>query len=99
MKEVAYGQRVISTAGRDARECFIVIAVELPYCYLSDGKTRRFEHPKKKKLKHLQVTDYVFEEIHNRLIAGDKISNADIRNSLKNYLNDCNLNNKPNKEE
>lgn len=83
MNQVECGQLVISAAGRDAGACFIVIDVKTPYCFLSDGKTRRVEHPKKKKLKHLNVTAIHFEEIGNKLISDAKVSNAEIRNALK----------------
>ena len=41
--------------------------------------------PKKKKKKHVQITHDRIDMLADKLIHGDKISNADVRRSLKNY--------------
>lgn len=79
------GQVVKSCAGRDKDKYFIVIDKDDVYVTLSDGQSRRLEQPKKKKQKHVQITHDRIETLADKLTHGDKISNADIRRSLKNY--------------
>ena len=43
------GNIVLSTAGRDKNEYFLVVKVEDNYVYLVDGNIRKVENPKKKK--------------------------------------------------
>lgn len=85
MIDYELGQVVKSTAGHDCGKNFIVINMDEKYLYLVDGRRRRIESMKKKKKKHIQITHQVAEVIANRLQHGEKITNADIRNSLKNF--------------
>ena len=50
------GRIVKAKAGRDSGRFFAVLSVENGYAYIADGKTRRIERPKKKKLIHLAAT-------------------------------------------
>lgn len=61
--EYRIGQMVRSKAGRDNGKAFIVTAVDGNYVYVADGASRRLEAPKKKKLKHIQGSYNVSEEI------------------------------------
>lgn len=79
------GQIVLSTAGHDKDELFIIIEMNDDYVFLSDGKCRRLESPKKKKKKHVQITHMIAELIRVKLINSEKITNADIRNGLKEF--------------
>ena len=56
------GSIVISKAGRDKGLPFVVLSTEEEYCFIANGKCRKIEHPKKKKLKHLQMTNKVLPE-------------------------------------
>ncbi len=85
MIDYELGQVVKSSAGRDKGNYFVVIDMEEEYLILSDGRTRRLEQPKKKKKKHVQITHDRIDMLADKLIHGDKISNADVRRSLKNY--------------
>lgn len=79
------GQIVKSCAGRDKDELFLIIEINNDFLFLVDGKSRRLESPKKKKKKHVQITHMISEEISVKLNNGDKITNTDIRNSLKDF--------------
>ena len=49
------GRLVTATAGRDRKRHFVVIGIpEEGYVLMADGDTRRLDHPKKKKTKHLR---------------------------------------------
>ena len=52
------GQLAISLAGRDKGViCAIVGTAEEGYVLIADGRTRKVERPKKKKLKHLKLLE------------------------------------------
>lgn len=78
------GRVVFSKAGRDkGKKMLIIDVVNDEYVYLTDGSLRRVEKPKKKKLKHLIITDIVSEEIQNDLLSEKKVSNTKIRKFLQ----------------
>lgn len=80
---VALGQIVVSRAGRDAGKRFVVVkVVDEFFVEISDGDLRRIEKPKKKKVKHLNITDERAEGLEEKLKSGAKITNAEIRKAL-----------------
>lgn len=82
------GSIVISTMGRDKGMYFIVVAVEENYVYLVDGSVRKVDKPKKKKkkIKHIELTNYYNENIATRVKKKHKITNQDIKKALKEVL-------------
>lgn len=79
--EYCVGQLVRSKAGRDKGSDFIVLRVENGYVYVADGRMRRLENPKKKKLKHVQGSYTVSEDIARQAAEGT-LENYKIRNIL-----------------
>ena len=74
------GKVVNSKAGRDMHRSFIVIGIlNSEYVYISDGKLRKIEKPKKKKVKHLNFTDLVAEEIRDIILSEKQVSNSKIK--------------------
>ena len=55
------GTVVFSKRGRDKGRPFVVVSEESEYIYLVDGDVRPLEKPKKKKVKHVQPTNTVFD--------------------------------------
>jgi ribosomal protein L14E/L6E/L27E len=76
------GQIAISKRGHDKNNFFIIIAEDDIFCYLVDGKTRLLKKPKKKKLKHVSLTNYVNQEIID-LIDKNFLLDAHIRKAIK----------------
>lgn len=73
------GLVVRSAAGHDKGGFFIVLeVVDEQYAIICDGKRRSLEHPKKKKLKHLFVTNTVLPE-------GSMQTNREIRSALRRF--------------
>ncbi len=79
-------QIVKSVAGRDKGDYFLIVDIKDEFLILADGKNRRLEKPKKKKKKHVAITHYICEDVKGKLDDGLKLSNADIRRSLKIFL-------------
>lgn len=63
MAEAKAGSAVYPIAGRGKGELMIVLRTDAGYAYLADGKRIRVENPKKKKIKHLNVTNFVSEVV------------------------------------
>ena len=78
------GQIVKSRAGHDKDELFVILAVEDEYVYLTDGKNRKVDKPKKKKCKHIQITNYVDENIA-KIIQSGKVMDEQVRRTIDVY--------------
>lgn len=84
MLNVTIGQVVYSKAGRDTGKKFIIVGiVDESYVLISDGDLRRIEKPKKKKIKHLEVTQEVSELLNEKLEKKLKLTNSELRKSLE----------------
>ena len=55
------GSIVRPTAGRNQDRFFVVVSVDENTALISDGRKRKLENPKRKKLKHLQETGHSLE--------------------------------------
>ena len=77
--EVTVGTIVFSKAGRDKRKMLLAVKVEGNYAYVCDGILRKVEKPKKKKLIHLQKTNYTVD------IDTDSLTDSKVRGILAEY--------------
>lgn len=59
--EIKIGSVVVSKAGHDSGELFAVMDIDEKNVFISDGKQRKVEKPKKKNLRHVSVTRHVIE--------------------------------------
>ena len=80
--EVRMGSIVRSIAGRDKGGLFIVMSVEDGYVTLADGDTRKADRPKRKKLKHIQVSGKICEVIAQKLNNTQTIADYELRKAL-----------------
>ncbi len=55
MDKYKIGMPVISLAGHDAGNIYLIVRSHENYVELVDGKIRTLDHPKKKKKKHVQI--------------------------------------------
>ncbi len=86
MNEPAIGAICTSRAGHDKGRAFVIIGVfDDNHVLLSDGETRKFSRPKKKKLMHLHIEPQKAEEIAENLQNSKEILDADVRKALKLY--------------
>lgn len=79
---ISIGSVVISKAGRDKGRSFVVVALEGEYAYLCDGDLRKSDSPKKKKRKHLAVTNTICDYIGDKINQNKKVTNTEIRRAL-----------------
>ncbi len=83
---IQIGQVVRSKAGRDKDRVFLVLEViDQHFVLLVDGDLRRLANPKKKKIKHLAVSQTVLKEFQERMDSKIKMNNAYVRKLLAPY--------------
>lgn len=84
MTDLTIGQIVFSKCGHDKGKAYIIISKSDEYLYLADGDIRTLEKTKKKKIKHVQVTQYVLTEIKDKL-KSNQCTDYDLKKELKPY--------------
>ncbi|MCM1328893.1 MAG: KOW domain-containing RNA-binding protein [Ruminococcus sp.] len=75
--EVTRGMIVKSKAGHDKGRFMVITALEGDFAFLADGKERKLEKPKKKRLKHLAATKTV--------IAMSNLTDKGLRRRLREF--------------
>jgi ribosomal protein L14E/L6E/L27E len=83
--EFAIGQVVISKAGRDNGDVFIIYNIRGDYLYLVDGDARTLEKPKKKKIRHIQPVKYIDYALQEAITNQKYLKDADFRSALKKF--------------
>ena len=84
---IKVGSVVLSTAGHDSGNYFVVVELEnTEFVKICDGKNRPLEKPKRKKIKHIKDTYLVLEDIADKIISNKVIHNKNIKTALKEVL-------------
>ena len=84
MKSIEQGDLVISKAGRDKGEIFLVVSIENDYVLIVNGRSRKVLTPKKKNEKHLRrVTTVSYKELAEKIRKGDAVGNERVYRLLK----------------
>ena len=73
---------VRSLRGRDAGELFFVSSTDGVYAMIVNGRERRIDKPKKKKLKHLEFVERGMDRTDLKLRAGERVTNSELRRAL-----------------
>lgn len=82
------GQMVYSKNGRDKGKAFIVVGIEGEYLLLADGKRRRLEKPKRKKIIHVQRVNRADLSLKAKLEKGEYLLDSDLRSALRRLCNE-----------
>ena len=79
------GKLAVSTSGHDRGRIYVIVKEEQDLVYLSDGKIKLVEHPKKKNKKHIQIIKRLPNEVI-QLLEGTKFSDLNIKRAIKLYM-------------
>ena len=80
--EIFEGNIVFSKKGRDKGYPFVVLLyLDADFVLICDGKRRKVDHPKRKRLKHLTPTPHAAPEILS-LYAMNRLKDSDVRKAL-----------------
>ena len=78
------GTIVVSKAGRDKNKIYCVSkTVDKDFVELVNGESRKFENPKRKRTKHLDILSS--SDLKQKLEQGQKIYDSDIKTILNLY--------------
>ena len=80
--DIAKSDIVKSIAGRDKGKLFFVVERTEDFLLLADGKTRKVESPKRKKIKHVEVIELQLTRVSEKIKNGEKITNSVLRRTL-----------------
>ena len=83
--EIQKSDIILSTAGRDQGKLFYVIGTEGVYVLIANGKERKLEHPKRKKLKHVRRVTRTNSRVAEKIANGDKVLNSELRRDLADF--------------
>lgn len=75
--EPVSGMIVRSAAGRDKGKFLVVIRADEEFVYVADGKERKLDKPKKKRIKHVKFT--------NTVIDTDSLTDKRLKNTIACY--------------
>ena len=76
------GRVVLSTQGRDEGRYFVVLEViDEQFVLMADGLTRKLDHPKKKKIKHLRPKPIVVN-VDGSTLPNKHLQDSDLRSAL-----------------
>ena len=80
--EISKSDIVISLAGHDKEKLFYVIDTDGVYVTLADGKQRRVEKPKRKKLIHVRKVLRSDSKLAAKIRSGEHVLNSELRREL-----------------
>lgn len=81
------GMLATSKAGHDKDTVYIIVKEENEYVYVSDGRLKTLENPKKKNKKHIQIIKKEADDmLREKLISGQHIYNEEIRKAIGGFI-------------
>ncbi len=79
------GYFAISKTGHDNNQLYIIISSDDEYVYLSDGRIKTIEKPKRKNKKHIQIIETMDQNINDIIKNGNQLTNEAIKRAIKLY--------------
>ena len=80
--EISKSDVVLSVAGHDKGMLFYVIDTDGVYVSLANGKERKVEKPKRKKLKHVRKLPRPDSSLTAKIRSGEPLLNSELRREL-----------------
>lgn len=91
-RDVQLGQLALSKAGRDKGKGYIIVKIlDDTFVSLVDGNLRKIASPKRKNIKHLQVTAKVATEVKEKLLTGAKLEDEQVKQAISELMNSPSL--------
>ena len=81
------GRLAFSKAGHDKGTVYIIVEEDTEYVYVSDGRFKPLERPKKKNKRHIQpVLKGCDEDLRERLKNKQPVRNEEIKRAIKVFI-------------
>lgn len=78
----------LSKAGHDKGSIYVVLNESDGYVFLSDGKYKLIDNPKKKKIKHIEILENSDRDLSEKINNNIEVKNEEIKRSIKCYKRD-----------
>ena len=82
-ERIEKGMLARSKAGHDKDTYYVVWDADDGYVWLTDGRLKLIEKPKKKRKKHIQIVHAIPETLQEKLLLQKEIRNEDIKRAIK----------------
>ena len=79
------GDIVLSKAGRDKGNYFVIVSLDEMFAEICDGDLHKTDKPKKKKIKHLKKTGGFSQYIKDKILEGAKVTNTELRRVVSEF--------------
>ncbi|MCL7749064.1 KOW domain-containing RNA-binding protein [Halalkalibacter alkaliphilus] len=81
------GQIVLITKGRDQGQLGIIVElIDDRFVKIADGDRRKVDRMKKKNMNHLELLDYIADEVKNSFVETGRVTNGKLRYAITNFL-------------
>ncbi|WP_332696634.1 KOW domain-containing RNA-binding protein [Halalkalibacter lacteus] len=81
------GQVVVITKGRDQGQLGIIVElIDDRFVRIADGDKRKIDRMKKKNIHHLELIDYIADEVQSSFIETGRVTNGKLRYALTNFF-------------
>ena len=80
--DISISDLVVSTAGRDQGDLYYCVGNDGRFVMLANGKDRTLDKPKRKSLRHVRKVLRSETRVADKLRAGDKVLNSELRRDL-----------------
>ena len=88
--DIRRGDVVRSLAGHDKGTLFCVVDTQGDFLLLADGKERKINSPKRKRIKHAQRAGASSHPVLLRLRAGEPVGDSEVRRALAAFRDERN---------
>ncbi len=92
--EISKSDLVLSTAGHDKGMLFYVLDTDGVYVSLANGKQRKVEKPKRKKLIHVRKVPRPDSMLTEKIRSGKQLLNSELRRELATLRQEINVSTK-----
>lgn len=84
-EQIVIGELVRSAAGHDKGGLYVIVGIEQGFAVICNGRDRKVQKPKRKKIKHIKRTGIVFDWI---LKSPELVNNSSVRRAISEAKND-----------
>lgn len=80
------GRLVRALRGKDQGEIAVIIhSVDERFVLIADGHKRKFDHPKRKNIQHLELLPFISSEVADSMAEAGRVTNAKLRFAIRKY--------------
>ncbi len=85
-KDSLVGSFAYSKAGHDKSQLYVIVAEDVDYVWLCDGRLKTLNQPKKKRKKHVQLIKCTVNSgLCARLCSRERVLDEEIKYEIKHY--------------